>query len=55
MILECPNCKTFLETTDWTEHFTFNDEVFEIQCGSCDHYFDVKVDITPEYEIVREG
>lgn len=52
--MRCPNCLVELDTTDWTECFTFNDEIFEIECSFCDNNFMVKVDITPTYEVVEE-
>lgn len=52
--MKCPNCNYDLDTTDWTELFTFNDEVFDVQCGHCEESFEVVVDITPQYECVHK-
>lgn len=49
--VNCPCCDFEIDTTDWTENFTFNDEVFEVNCSKCEEYFSVKVDITTNYEV----
>ena len=51
--VNCPYCDYEIDTTDWFERFTYNDEFFDVDCPKCENTCVIQVDITPTYEVSK--
>lgn len=49
-LFDCPSCGHKHDTTDWTENFNNDGDIFEIECHQCEEDFSV----VPTIEVIYE-
>lgn len=50
--IECPHCKKQQDTTDWTEHWKWDGDNFDLNCTECEKEMSIKVSVDVEYTLL---
>ena len=53
-IFNCPHCDARNKTHEWTENWRWDADEFEIECCECKEYFEVRVSLSVNYELVED-
>ena len=51
--MDCPNCNTEIDTTDWFEDFDYDGDTFFIDCPHCKAEIHVRAVIGVDFEEVE--